>query len=69
MIGNKCHCQAGLGYHNNECLDCYLLEGGFLIDGFCAVCPEGLKRIGNECLCPIGQQLISGRCSNICKPG
>ena len=67
---SKCICKNGFGYNSNkDCVDCSSISGGFLIDGYCAVCPSTYIYDGANCACPQGTSESSGRCIANCLPG
>lgn len=68
--GNKCVCAAGLGIAGSgNCVNCAATPGSFLLDGYCAFCPNGQTYTSGACSCPAGQVLRAGVCSATCQNG
>ena len=47
-------------------MKCDNLPNGFLVGGYCVVCPSNTQNINGQCACPRGQKLVNGVCINFC---
>lgn len=55
LVGSECVCKNGFGFNSAQlCIDCSALSGGFLLEGYCATCPQSYIYNGTTCACPPG---------------
>ena len=70
MLNNGlCICKQGFAHNSAKvCTACHELTNGFLINGFCSVCPKTMVVIGGRsCGCPSGKVLKGSMCVSQCQ--
>ena len=69
LQSGKCVCKTGYAHNSAQvCTSCSEIPNGFLIKGFCSVCPKGTVVIGgNSCGCPSGKVKKGSMCVSQCQ--